>query len=146
MLHSCGLFCNDARSFSLPIRIKTQSLNYFFLVSAHIRLTAITTRTGGTISSSGKTTCDATLSVCRKDVIFCSCMECLQPSHSALHHLLFLCTGKMSQEHNSTQSQFFSPSSSTAISFPSLCLSNFSVVLCCLSSFLLLSIHLFPGS
>lgn len=139
MHHSHGLFCNYAQSF-LPIRIKPQSLNYFSLLSAHVHLTAITTHNGGTISSSGKIACAAMLSVCRKDVIFFSCMKCHQPSHSALHHLPFLCAHKMNREHNLTQSFVHPPPTL------SLCLSNFSVVLCCLSSSVLLPVHLFPES
>ena len=117
----------------------------------HICLTVLTTNSGGTISSR-ETTCDAALSVCRQDVIFCRRMKCGRPSHSALHRFLSSCSQKTGPEHDSTQSQVvvffvFFFSFSITVSFPPLCLphSNFTVVVPPLSFSFSLSICL-PGA
>ncbi len=83
------------------------------------------------------------LSVCRKDVISCSCMKCCQPSHSALHHLLSFCTTKMSQEHNSSQSQFFAPLPLPSHFRLSAHRAFISLAVCCLFSSLSPSFHPF---
>lgn len=146
MLHSWPLL-----DLSSHFMIKTQILDHFPLVSAHSsappHLFDSPNNKQWRNNLFWGTTCDAALSVCRQDVIFCRRMKCGQPSHSALHRFLSSCSQKTGREHDSTQSQVFFFSFSIAVSFPPLCLphSNFTVVVPPLSFSFSLSICL-PGA